>query len=304
MTRLTEAYQSARVVEFDAASRYVFLSDCHRGDGSMSDEFVKNKNIFVAALEYYYAEGFTYVEVGDGDELWETPDFKHVLKANGTPLKLLKRFHDAGRLVYLYGNHNIQMKDPDYARACFEAMTDDSGEPTDFMPGLEPLEALVLRHRGTGQEILAVHGHQGDLPNDQNWHFTRWTFRIFWKYLHAFGIHSPSSPVQNIFKQHKVERNYKRWIRQSHVPLICGHTHREKFPRSDELPYFNAGCCTFPSYITGIEIVDDQIQLVGWRVEPDANRYLHVVRRVLAGPQPISRYAMSHGSTSHRPVAE
>ena len=42
MARLTSAYHSARVEEFDANSRYVILSDCHRGDGALSDEVLKN----------------------------------------------------------------------------------------------------------------------------------------------------------------------------------------------------------------------------------------------------------------------
>ena len=71
--RLTEAYEQARVVTFDDESRFVFISDCHRGTGSLADEFTRNENSYVHALDHYYANGFTYVEVGDGDELWEHP---------------------------------------------------------------------------------------------------------------------------------------------------------------------------------------------------------------------------------------
>ena len=298
MQRLTRAYRYARIEEFDDDSRYVFLSDVHRGDGSAADEFVKNKNTYLAALEHYYADGYTYIEVGDGDELWETPDFKHVLKANGTVYKLLKRFHDDGRLVMIWGNHNLQLSDPEYVRENFSTFVGDSGEVEDFMPGFKPCEALLLRHRGTGQEVLTLHGHQGDFPNDQNWRFTMWTFRIFWKYMHAFGIRSPSSPVKNAFKQHKVERNYKKWIREHSRALICGHTHREKFHRPGDLPYFNTGCCTFPAYITGLEIVGGQIVMIGWRVEADERGYLHVAKHVLAGPEPLSAFDMRSGRRS------
>lgn len=288
--RLTEAYTTARVEEFDDHSKYVFFSDCHRGDGSIADEFAKNKNIYLAAMEYYLDEGFTYVEVGDGDEMWEYKDFKVVIKANGTPFKLLMKFHDDNRFIMLYGNHNMQMQDPAFVQKYFEAMPGDDGSSQPFMPGLEPCEALVLRHRVTGQEILTVHGHQGDFSNDQNWRFTMWSFRLFWKYLHAFGIRSPSSPVRNIYRQHKVERNYVDWIQAQQTALICGHTHREKFAGPNEIPYFNSGCCTYPSYIIGLEISGGSISMVGWRVEADPNRYLHVVRRVIGGPVPLAAY--------------
>lgn len=292
MTRLSQAREHARVEEFDDTARYVFLSDVHRGDGSFADEFVKNKNIWLSAMEHYYNEGFTYVEVGDGDELWEHMQFKHVLHANGVAYNLLKRFHDGGRLRMLYGNHNMQLRDPEYVREHFATYIGKSGGREPFMPDLEPLEALLFRHRSSGREMLVLHGHQGDLPNDQLWRYTMWTFRVFWKYMHAFGIRSPSSPVKNMFKQHKVERNYTRWIKENQTPLLCGHTHREKFPHHGQVPYLNSGCCTFPAYITGIELVHGQIQMIAWRVEPDHSGYLHVVRRVLAGPRPFDELVL------------
>ena len=57
--RLNEAFKTARIEYFDDNSRYVFFSDCHRGDGSHSDEFTKNQNLFIYSLEYYYANDFT-----------------------------------------------------------------------------------------------------------------------------------------------------------------------------------------------------------------------------------------------------
>jgi hypothetical protein len=65
--RLSQAFKSARVFPFDDASRFVFFSDCHRGDNSRADSFVGNKELFLHALTHCYREGFTYIEVGDGD---------------------------------------------------------------------------------------------------------------------------------------------------------------------------------------------------------------------------------------------
>nr|NLI50171.1 serine/threonine protein phosphatase [Propionibacterium sp.] len=289
--RLTEAYDAARLVEFDSTSKFVLLSDQHRGDGSRADEFAKNKVIFTRALNHYLEEGYTLIELGDSEDLWEFPHVRHIVKANGMVYSRIKKFFEAGRYLRLFGNHDAQLGDPRYVRQNLSQAPDPvSGEMVPLLPGLRVEEALRLRHTGTGQEIVVVHGHQGDFANDQNWHFTMFTFRIFWKWLHAFGIASPSSPIRNSYKRHKVERNYLKWIRQSHVALICGHTHRERFPRPDEAPYFNTGCCTFNGYITGLEIVDDQILLIGWRVEADHKGQLQVLRRILAGPQPIAAY--------------
>ena len=47
------------------------MSDCHRGQGTEGDNFLKNQNLFLGALEYYNHRGFIYIELGDGDELCE-----------------------------------------------------------------------------------------------------------------------------------------------------------------------------------------------------------------------------------------
>lgn len=296
MQRLTSAYRNARVEGFDDDSRFVLMSDCHRGDGSVSDEFLKNKNVYVAALEHYWRQGFTYVEVGDGDELWEHK-YKHIIKANRAVWDVIRPFHQAGRLIRMYGNHDIRLRDPEFVRAnLWTAPNPDTHEVEPLLPGLEPIESLVLRHRRTEQEILVVHGHQGDLGNDQAWRMSMLSLRYFWKYLHAFGAHSPSSPTRNAYKRHKVERNYVNWIRENGIALICGHTHREKFPRRAEMPYFNTGCCLYPSHITALEIVDGAIALVRWRVDPDEDGFLRIARRVISGPESLQDFDLSRPS--------
>ena len=71
--RLTEVFDSAREITFDDSDKIIFFSDCHRGDGSWSDEFDDNQDIFFHALNYYFKQGYTYIEVGDGEELCVVP---------------------------------------------------------------------------------------------------------------------------------------------------------------------------------------------------------------------------------------
>ena len=67
--RLTRAYRNAKVVEIDSSSKIIIFSDSHRGDGSLADEFHKDRDIFEAALQHYLDEGYTLIEAGDNDEL-------------------------------------------------------------------------------------------------------------------------------------------------------------------------------------------------------------------------------------------
>ncbi len=67
--RLTEVFESSEKIKLDDTSRFILFSDCHRGDNSWADDFAHNQNIYFHALTRYYDEGFTYIEIGDGDEL-------------------------------------------------------------------------------------------------------------------------------------------------------------------------------------------------------------------------------------------
>ena len=289
--RLNEAYNNARIEEFDDNSKYIFFSDCHRGENTPYDEFSKNQNIFLFALEYYYNNGYTYVEVGDGDELWEHSNFKHIRLAHDEVYTQLKKFFDEDRLIMLYGNHNIQLKYPDFVEKNYYKFYDDyNEEEIELFPGITIYEGVVFRHRDTGQEILTVHGHQGDVLNDSFWYFNMLSVRYFWKFFHSIGFINPASPVRNAEKIHKIERIYSHWIKRHKTMIICGHTHRPHFPKAKELPYFNDGSCVRASGIQGIEIENGEIMLIEWRIRTDSEGDLHIKRKVLRGPEPIERF--------------
>ena len=291
--RLTEAYNNARVEYFDDSSKYVFISDCHRGNGGPSDEFNKNQNTFIFALEIYLNSGFTMVEAGDGDELWEYPRVRPIKNAHSDVFELMKKFHNDNRLIILYGNHNIYLKNWEFVeKNYYDYLDDHSGGVNDLLKGIKPVEALLLRHSGTGQEILTVHGHQGDFTNDQSWMFSMFSLKYFWRYIHAFGFRNPASPAANVNIRHKIEKRYSKWIEKNGIMIICGHTHRFKFPKQNDPPYFNTGSCIYPTSITAIEIADGSIQLVRWRTAPNSKGYVQITRDILRGPEPIGNFDM------------
>jgi UDP-2,3-diacylglucosamine pyrophosphatase LpxH len=289
--RLTEAYTSAKTIYFDENSRYIFFSDCHRGDDSVSDEFTRNQNVFSHALEYYYDHGYTYIEIGDGDELWEYPEFKHIRLAHRDIFVVLKRFYDENRFFLLYGNHNIYLKSPQYVKEHYFHFYDEYNQETiELFKDIVPQEALVLKNKTTDQEILIVHGHQGDFMNDQFWKLSMFLLRYFWRFMHIVGFENPASPARNLYKRHKVEKAYKKWIRKHRMALICGHTHRPKYPKCNELPYFNTGCCIRTRGISGIEIIEGNITMVHWGIQSDPNGVLKIERSVVRGPEPIDTF--------------
>lgn len=301
--RLTESYREAKIEYFDENSKYIFFSDIHRGDDSASDEFARNQNLFIHALDYYYNNGYVYVEVGDGDELWEYADFKHIRLAHSDVFLTLKKFFDDDRLILLYGNHNIYLKNKRFVRDNYFKFYDEYNQDMhELFRGLTPIGSLLLKNKKTNQEILTIHGHQGDFMNDQIWTVSMFMLRYIWRYLHVVGFQNPASPAKNLYKRHRIEKNYKKWIDKNKMMLICGHTHRPKFPYDHELPYFNTGCCIHTKGITGIEISDGKIMMVDWRLKADEQGTLYIERTVVRGPEPIEKFDITNAPSTDMPL--
>ena len=289
--RLNQAYKKAKIIEFNDDSKIIFFSDVHRGDNSNSDEFAHNQSTYFHAMSYYFNNGYTYVEVGDGDEMWEHSKFAHIRTAHSDVYYLLSKIYQAGKLIMLYGNHNNFLSDPKFVKKNFYYFYDDYLEKgSDLFPGIEVHESIILKHSRTNHEIFVVHGHQGDIMNDQLWWFSMMTVRYFWRFMHVIGFRNPASPAKNVLKQHKIEKNFSRWIAKYGKILLCGHTHRPKFPAKGDIPYFNSGCCVHPRGISGIEILDGKIMLVDWRVRPNLDGVLYIDRKVIKGPISLDNF--------------
>ncbi len=303
--RLDSVFQKAFPVPFDDGSKFVFFGDVHRGDDSLSDEFGRNRHIYYHALNYYYQNDFTYVEVGDGDELWEHPHYEHIRSAHVSVFEMLKGFHKSNRLLMLFGNHNMQLRDPKYVKENLYHIYDEYLDlKEDLFPDLNVHEALLLKHRNSGQEIFVVHGHQGDLINDQLWRISYTLIRYIWRFLHVMGVKYAASPAKNRTKRHKIEKSYNKWNQQRDIMIICGHTHRPKFPSAGETSYFNTGCCIHPRGITCLELMYGKIMLVSWNMHSKKDGTVYIKRSLIKGPEPISSFASNEKRKEDAEAAE
>ncbi|MCV6630045.1 MAG: metallophosphoesterase family protein [Flavobacteriaceae bacterium] len=290
--RLTRAYKQAKRVAFNDDSKFILFSDCHRGDNSFADDFANNRNIYFHALTHYFKEGFTYIELGDGDELWENLNFRSIFEAHKNVYQLLQRFHEENRLHMIWGNHDMVYRNPKYVKKhlskYFEPVI---GKDKSLFTDIAYHEAVVLQHEQNKQEIFLAHGHQADFMNYIGWKINRVLVRILWKPLQVVGIADPTSPAKNYKELIKVERRVKRWISEnSHKITVIGHTHRPRFPEPGEIPLFNDGSCVHPRSITGIEVENGSICLIKWQIDTNEEGVLRVVRKVLEGPQNLKDY--------------
>ncbi|MEO8234054.1 MAG: metallophosphoesterase [Flavobacterium sp.] len=292
--RLTRAYKEAKRISFDDSSKFIFFSDCHRGDGSFADDFANNRNIYQHALKYYFENDYTYIELGDGDELWENLFFKDIFEANKSVYLQLQKYYNTNKLYMIYGNHDMVYRNPAVVKKNFSDYFDvKEGKKLPLMPNLEFHEGIVLENTKTEQEIFLTHGHQADFMNYMGWQINRFFVRILWKPLQIWGIKDPTSPAKNYTELVKVERRIKKWIANNkNLITIVGHTHRPHFPKpqENELNFFNDGSCVHPRSITGIEIENGDIALIKWFIDTTDNGILQIVKEYLESPQKLSDY--------------
>lgn len=288
---LSKAFNTAEEIPFDDYSRIVLMSDCHRGDGSWADDFLKNQNIYFAALTHYYKENFTYIEIGDGDELWENSKFSDIKQVHGDVFWLLSQYYNEGRLYLIFGNHDMVKKDKRFIKFNFnEFFNEPERRLSPLFKSIKIHEGLVLRHRVAGDKIFLVHGHQVDCLNNQWWKLARFLVRYLWRPLTTFGVNDPTRTAKNYKKKDTVEKRLTDWVMKEKMMLIAGHTHRPMFPEVNEPPYFNDGSCVHPRCITAIEIMEGSISLVKWNVKTKNDGTLFVGREVLAGPSRLKDY--------------
>ena len=291
-TRISNAYKSAPRISFNDSSKFIIFSDCHRGDNSFADDFANNRNIYFHALKHYYVSGFTYCELGDGDELWENIEFKSIFEAHQNVYDLMRIFFSEGRLFKLLGNHDMVFQNKNFLeKNLYSYFNKITGRDEPLFPGIKIPEGLVLEHEDTKQEIFMLHGHQADWMNYRGWKFNRFMVRVLWRQLQVFGISDPTSPAKNYRELIKVERRTKKWIIDNkNIFTITGHTHRPRFPEPGDIAYFNDGSCVHPRSITGLEIENGKISLIKWQIATTEDGTLKVIRILLEGPQKMTSY--------------
>ena len=253
--RLDHAFKNAPVLPLTPYTKYVFFSDYHRGIGNNNDNFLKNKNNYLAALQYYYRTGFCYIEVGDGDELWENHELSRIIEIHKDVFRLLSYFHEAGRLYMLYGNHDMVKKS---LAPIFE--------------NFKFYEGIVLSSKELPLSLHVTHGHQADLFNSVFWRIAEFLVRYLWTPLEHLGFSDPTSAAKNNTKKEKIENRFISYAKSSGCLLLAGHTHRPMFG-STEIPYYNCGSCVHPGAITCIELNGFQISLVKWYDSTKPNGY-------------------------------
>lgn len=328
-TALTALYEDSKtnpgkkvlVLDTDISNgRFIIFSDQHKGAKNGSDDFMMCEANYMAALKYYYQQGFHFISLGDEEELWENTVWPIKAK-NKETIALQKKFLQQQRYTKVYGNHDIFWNNDPFAGMHLYHM---------YGQTLKTYDAVLLKLQ-QGDSIIPVfctHGHQGDGQSDGNW-FSAWFVSRVWAPLQSFLQLNPNTPAAS--DELKTAHNLfmYQWSEKENNPvLITGHTHQPVFASLTHLErlykkldaatqendtavmeklrkeirfkqneydyvvgnyskmkpyYFNTGCCCFvDGDITGIEIADEKIRLIKWSKEGNASE------RILLEEMPLS----------------
>ena len=287
--KLDNIFKKSKRILIDDDTKMVIMSDCHRGAGDNYDNFIKNQSIYEAALIHYYKKGFIYVELGDGDEMWEVKNYEDIVDVHIDVFKQLKKFYDDERLIMIYGNHDIvKMSQKTLEKYFYKYYDKETKKEENLLNNLIVYESLVLNYKN--HDIFLLHGHQVDFLNNSLWRISRFLVRYVWKPLEFFGIKDPTSAAKNYKVVKSTDKKLTKWSIDNNKILIAGHTHRPIFPQIGQSLYFNDGSCIHPNGITCLEIEKGNITLVKWKFKVNEENMIFAERVVLAGNEPIVNF--------------
>jgi predicted phosphodiesterase len=264
-------------IPFDNSDKFILFSDVHRGVNDWSDDFAHNESLYFYALGKYLDEGYTCIELGDSDELWENRKFDEIRYQHRHIFWKLKEFHDKNRYHMIYGNHDMVRGRSGYVKRTlhtFLKRTDEHFEDKylkkvndnryEFFKDFKVHQAIRLKYKPDNKILLLIHGHQADWFNNYLWMVSRFFVRYFWKFLQNLGFKDPTSPAKNHKKAKNLDKKLSEWNEKNDCRLIAGHTHNPRLLK--ESKYINTGCCVHPRCITGIKIENGRLNLIKWRV--------------------------------------
>lgn len=281
--RLDKSFKNVPVLPLNADCRYVLFSDCHRGNGTHNDNFLKNQHLYFAALRHYYQKGYTYIELGDGDELWENRNMEQIKEIHSDSFWQLSQFYKEKRLYMIYGNHDMVKKHASFSKKkCESYFCSSSQKEEPLFPGIQFYSGIILKNDCTGQLLYLTHGHQASLLNSTLWPVNRFLVRYLWKPLEQIGFLDPTSAAKNYTSKQRSERRLNAWAENRNRTLITGHTHRPMLSSRADSHYLNTGSCVHPRCITCIEVCVDKLVLVKWYMESQTSGILYVAREELS----------------------
>ena len=236
--RISKAFENALCLPLESYSKYVIFSDCHRGTGTANDNFLKNELLYLAALKHYFQTDFTYLGLGDGDELWENRSFDAIKQMHPDSFKILSDFHRNGRFFSVYGNHDITKRQSKFSEThCHSYFCQQQLCHRPLFPYITFYPAIILKDERKKKDIYLIHGHQADFLNSTLWPLSRFLVRYIWRPLELLGIQDPTSAAKN-YRKKKISEKCLVYLGGTASSYFNFRTHTSPDDRSRQITLF------------------------------------------------------------------
>ncbi len=221
--------------------RIVIISDLHMGNGSRTDDFVHNGELFPAVIRRYYGPGMYHLILnGDVEDLQRYP-MRSIVKRWPDVYHALADIASSGGITRVVGNHDLDLLEGGPAVSGL-AMHGSQDWPATFT---EPIYE-GLRYLYPSGELFIFHGHQTSRRYERHNN----TIRLVLKYLANPLRIGNYTIAANSTKKLKAERRAYEFAVDRKIVAVIGHTHRplfESMSKYDEIQFeIEQLCRVFP----------------------------------------------------------
>ncbi|MFM2336952.1 MAG: hypothetical protein RL115_145 [Bacteroidota bacterium] len=242
---LTHLYKSILLTPGDkgllipthSKDKFIIFSDQHKGRKDGADDFRLAEKNYLAALAYYFNQGYTFISLGDSEELWEN-NIRQVKKHNQQNFKIEKSFLQANRFIKVFGNHDLYWDNDPFAAWQLKNIYGQKIKvyegiilqfAIDVITPTRPYNQAQKNRQGLPLQLLLTHGHQGDARSDGNW-FSKFFVANIWAPIQSLLKINPNTPAYDANKKNLHNTMMYEWSAVENNPvLITGHTHQPVF---------------------------------------------------------------------------
>jgi UDP-2,3-diacylglucosamine pyrophosphatase LpxH len=201
---LSRLFSQTPVEELRESDRVVIFSDLHLGNGSRTDDFAWNSDMFLHVLrEHYQENGYSLILNGDIEEL-QRFSLTDIRARWESVYELFDEFRQQGRLRRLVGNHDMDLL---------------------RLPEHDFDVRHALRFSYHGDTLFVFHGHQTSVRFEKYNHLVGFGLRYFANPLKITNY----SVAHDSQKRFRTEQRVYEFASSNQLMAIIGHTHRPLF---------------------------------------------------------------------------
>jgi len=306
---MTGKNKKGLLLEIDLSrDKFILFSDQHKGAKDGADDFKKAEPNYLFALQYYFDNGYKLISLGDSEELWEN-SLSSVKKHNQSGFEKEKLFVQTGRFVKLFGNHDLYWDNDPFAFLQLEKIyheklkvyegvilrTKVKNRPFHFFlthghqgdkssDGNWFSKFFVARIWAPLQAYLGINpntpAYDQELKTEHNHIMYEWSALqknlvlitghthqpVFESLTHLERLHKAIFFARAKGDENEISELEKEIVRRQREYKSVSIDFMTMKPG-----YFNCGCCCFSDGdMTGIEIADNHIRLVKWKMDKAA----------------------------------